>query len=390
MDNITSEIQASLGVHPAIRLPFDELYFGLMAELVAGNVTRQVKDDLELFNYTRNCTFEKNWNIFTIISRGLILCPSQKKVVSLTLPKFWNYGEVLYLPENEPFRATCKYDGSCAFLWFWNDKWHCSTRGSFYSEQAIWAEDWAYKNLNLDALTPGRTYIFEVIYAENRIVITYDFEGLVLITGYDEYGNEFLYDDIVEYASRIGSRVVQTHSFTSIEEMLDKSKELPSSEEGWVVRFDNGYRIKIKGDEYCALHRAISNCTPLAIWDLMRQCLDLNPLIKELPEEFSNDIKSIRNLLEKEEDNLIHNILYLYNITAGATDKEIGMQMPTLKKQFPIASHFIFPCRKMNFLREYKKPGKMRTVLYSKFRPTNNVLNGFVSSSSMSRFAEDI
>ena len=122
MDNITSQIQASLGVHPAIRLPFDELYAGIMAEVTAGNLTRLVKDDLELFNYTRNCSFEKNWNVFTLISRGLILCPSQKKVVSLTLPKFWNYGEVLYLPENEPFRATTKYDGSCIFLFWHNNK----------------------------------------------------------------------------------------------------------------------------------------------------------------------------------------------------------------------------------------------------------------------------
>ena len=389
MDNITSQIQASLGVHPAIRLPFDELYAGIMAEVTAGNLTRLVKDDLELFNYTRNCSFEKNWNVFTLISRGLILCPSQKKVVCQPLIKFFNYGETLYLPENESFRSTTKMDGSCIFLWFWNNKWNCSTRGSFSSEQAIWAENWFHTNCAISELVPGRTYIFEVIYAENRIVITYDFEGLVLITGYDENGNEFLYDDAAWYASRMGTRVVQTNSFNSIEEMLDKSKELPSSEEGWVVRFDNGYRIKIKGDEYCRIHRVISNCTPLSVWDMMRNCQDLAPIIAKLPEEFRKDIRSIRKIMQDKEHELLQSISFLVDLTKNMTDKDLGLAIPYIAKVWPVAAYFLFSCRKNDFMKEGRKPGKFRNSLYKRFRPTANALEGYVPSSAMNRFEED-
>ena len=113
------------------------------------------------------------------------------------------------------------------------------------SDQAIWAEKWLNENANTEMLVPGRTYIFECIYRENRIVISYDFEGLVLITGYDECGNEFLYDDTVEYADRLGTRVVEAPRFSTIDEMIKKADTLSSSEEGWVVRFDNGFRIKI-------------------------------------------------------------------------------------------------------------------------------------------------
>jgi len=390
MDNITSQIKASLGVHPAIRIPFDELYAGIMAEVTAGNVTRLVKDDLELFNYTRNCSFEKNWNVFTLISRGLILCPSQKKVVCQPLIKFFNYGETLYLPENEPFRATTKMDGSCIFLWYWDGKWNCSTRGSFSSDQAIWAENWLHTNCAISELVPGRTYIFEGIYAKNRIVITYDFEGLVLITGYDENGNEFLYDDTTWYASRMGTRVVQTNSFDSIESMLVLAEELPSSEEGWVVRFDNGYRIKIKSSEYCRIHRVISNCTPLSIWDMMRNCQDLEPLIKELPEEFSRDIKSIRKILEDREREILKDIVYLNHLTQDWSDKQLGMEIDILAKNYPIAAYFLFPCRKNNFIVECQTPGKFRNSLYERFRPTGNVLEGYIPSSAMNRFEEDI
>ena len=141
MEDITEQIKSCLGQHPAIRIPFDELYAGIMAEVNAGFINRQVKDDLELFDYSRSCTLEGHWNPFTIVSRGLILCPTKKQVICLGILKFWNYGETLYLPENEEFRATTKYDGSCAFLWNYQDSWHCSTRGSFYSDQAMWAED---------------------------------------------------------------------------------------------------------------------------------------------------------------------------------------------------------------------------------------------------------
>jgi RNA ligase len=390
VENITLQIQACLGVHPAIRLPFDELYSGIIQEVEKGNVNRQVKDDLELFDYTRSCVFEKHWNVFTLISRGLILCPSQKKVVCLPLIKFFNFAEIIYLPENEDFRATLKYDGSMICTFFHSGKWYCSTRGSFVSNQAIWAEKWMHQNVNMGFLVPGRTYIFEVIYKENRIVISYDFEGLVLITGYNEFGYEFLYEDTVEYARQLGTRVVEAPGFCTIEELLKKAEILPSSEEGWVVRFDNGYRIKIKSSEYLKVHRLVSNCTPLAVWDMLRSCMDIEPIIQQLPEEFARDIKSIRKILEEKEKNLIGDIECLVNYTKLLSDKELGLKIPEIAKQFPISAYFIFAARKQNFLEEVKKVGKARNALFSRFRPTANILEGWVPSTSMNRFQEDL
>jgi hypothetical protein len=73
--------------HPVHLLSFDEIYAGLMIEVEAGYINKQVKGDLELFNYSVNATFEKHWNKFTLVARGLILCPTQKKVVALPMPK---------------------------------------------------------------------------------------------------------------------------------------------------------------------------------------------------------------------------------------------------------------------------------------------------------------
>lgn len=132
------------GQHLAVEVPFKALYASLMDEVEKGNVNRTVDDsgDLELFSYSIECQFEGSWNKYNLLARGLVLCPQQKKVVALTYPKFFNYGECSpYIP-NEPFITTGKIDGSLGIIYFWNNEWQVNTRGSFKSEQAKWAKNW--------------------------------------------------------------------------------------------------------------------------------------------------------------------------------------------------------------------------------------------------------
>ena len=382
-------IKSCLGQHPAHRMPFDELYQGLMAEVAQGYIDRQVNDllGLELFNYSRLTTTEDHHTIFTMIARGLILCPSQKKVVCTPLPRFFNYGEVLWLPEREKFEVTSKMDGSCLFAWFWKNEWRTSTRGSFASDQAIWARDWLEKHVETDELIPGQTYIFEVIYPENRIVVGYDFEGLVLLTIFNESGYEIPYDNVKIIAKALAVRITECLEFSSIEEMLELAKTLSSNEEGWVVRFECGYRLKIKGDEYCRIHRIISNCTPLAVWDMLRVNGDVKSLADQLPEEFAKDLLDIEEILSVAEKTLLTQIEALHKQYSHLSDKKLGLELSEIS-QFSKLSGFLFPCRKRNFLEEAKKPGKLRDLLYNFFRPTNNVLDGYVPRSSIHKFSE--
>lgn len=101
------------GRHPAYSMPFEELLAGLNVEIEAGNISKQTDgQSLEIFCYTPQCTYDKNWNIFSLISRGLILDIVEKKVVVAPFPKFFNYSEVFYMPK-EPFEVTEKMDGCC-------------------------------------------------------------------------------------------------------------------------------------------------------------------------------------------------------------------------------------------------------------------------------------
>jgi hypothetical protein len=106
-------LQLQTSKHPAFSMPFDALYQGLQKELLDGNVSVVTSNDLELYNYTIQCQFDNLWNIFSLMARGLILCPKEKKVIAAPFPKFFNYGELTYSLPSEPFSTTEKMDGCC-------------------------------------------------------------------------------------------------------------------------------------------------------------------------------------------------------------------------------------------------------------------------------------
>ena len=67
------------------------------------------------------------------------------------------------------------------------------------------------------------------------------------------------------------------------------------TEEGFVVRFANGERVKFKSLEYLKIARIISGCTPLEIWRHMKDNGDSNPEYYEsLPEEFREEVDNTR------------------------------------------------------------------------------------------------
>ena len=98
---------------------------------------------ITLYDYSKSCTFEKIWNEVTMLCRGLILENETYEIVSLPLPKFFNYeehgttSEFIEQFEKDGFIATDKADGSLGILWEYKGHYGISTRGSWSSEQAI-------------------------------------------------------------------------------------------------------------------------------------------------------------------------------------------------------------------------------------------------------------
>ena len=135
--------------------------------------------DLTIWNYSPRVQYERLWDNITLQCRGLVT-NSNGEIVARPFKKFFNYEE--HKPEdipNENYEVYEKMDGSLGILFYYNE-WILATRGSFTSPQAIKGKELLEK-YDYNRLDKNYTYLFEIIYPENRIVCDYDFEDLVLL-----------------------------------------------------------------------------------------------------------------------------------------------------------------------------------------------------------------
>jgi len=243
---------------------------------------------LAIFNYSRTCQYDRLWDDVTLNCRGLIL-DTNGNVVAKPFPKFFNYEEhtANEIP-NELFDVYEKMDGSLGICFHYADEWHMATRGSFTSEQAIKGRELLEKYDYKNGMIPGYTYLFEIIYPENRIVIDYgDAEKLVVLGAYNnETGNEV---SVVEMTNE-GFEVVTRYN-TFGEGFDELKREISNSKEGYVIRFRNGMRMKIKGDEYVRLHRILTNFSTTDIWELLRTNGNMDEFLDRVPDEFDNWVR---------------------------------------------------------------------------------------------------
>ena len=385
MAEITKQqIETTWGRHPARIIPFDELYQGLLANVKARNIVRVINDNLEIFNYTTHAQYNANWNRFTLIARGLVVDVKKQIVLATPFPKFFNFGEAKVWGSDEvsgEILVYQKYDGSLGIVFWDGDNWRVTTRGSFDSDAAIWGQKWFDENINTDLLKIGNTYLFEIIYLGNRVVVHYEFQGMVLLSAYDFNGYEYTRSQVEILADKLRIRITEVENFESVDKLLKAAQTLDSNSEGWVIRFANGHRLKVKGAEYCRLHRLASRVTPLAIWEIMKEGDDLEAIGQELPEEHLQEFDRICSILETKLQLLIKDVAEIYQRKQHLSDKEIGL---AFKKgewfdATPVSlteKKFLFAVRKQDFFNTVLEPrSRCRRMAFETFRPIGNLLD---------------
>lgn len=288
--------------------------------------------ELVILNYTKETAYEKKWDAFTIISRGLIFNRDTEEVLSAPFKKFFNYGEtpetLVYAKSDIPYSVMNKEDGSLGISYFYGGKVRWATRGSFTSDQAKKAQEiWdnKYSQFN-DSYSKDFTLLTEIIYPENRIVVDYKgFEDLILI-GINEIKTfeSLEYRELEMVASLFGIPLAERFNLT-IEEMLEVKKTLDGNKEGFIVCYRDGFRMKIKGDEYVRRHKILTNLsdkTILEIWEHNNK-EELENILKEIPEEFRGDYEK---LIEEAELSLLSlqlEVIYEVSKVSSFSKKEI-------------------------------------------------------------------
>ncbi len=319
-----------------------ELNKEILDEYVAqGWLSRQVHPTLPLsiYNYTQETQYEKYWDSITLACRGVVVDHETGEVLVKPFPKFFNWEEVVdRVPVNGDYvYVQEKMDGSLGILfyyekrltleeryniWFnsnvvsgmernfdptklpdFNDpyyeptpttrgEWVMATRGSFTSEQAIKGLAIAKRLFNLDAFEKSVTYLCEIIYPENRIVVDYNEEKLVFL-GASTPEAELHWTTAKAFFHAAGVEpeyLVKTEQYFSFSDELYKALKEKNLEnkEGYVLRFQpSNFRMKIKFEDYIKLHRVLTQCSSYDIWENLKDFDKLpNELLENIPDEF--------------------------------------------------------------------------------------------------------
>lgn len=246
-----------------------------------------------IFNYSYNSSFA---DPLVQEARGIVLDVERLEVVCWPFRKFGNYTES-YADDIDwrTARVQEKVDGSIVKLWHDHreGRWRFSTNGIIDAAKAPIegsapgrtflnairsAEN--YSDIHTDALDADRTYIFELVGPEVRVVVPYD-RPMLYHTGtrHNVTG--------IEMDEDIGVLKPARYPIQSLEDCVEAARRLNARDgvdhEGYVVVDANWHRVKVKSPDYLVRHRIASihlspeNCLELLLNRDVRELCELRP-----------------------------------------------------------------------------------------------------------------
>lgn len=326
---------------------------------------------LQILNYTSLCQYSKAWDAVTTQCRGLILDTERAQVHAACLKKFFNLEEHQQqgwpLPEEMPVVYE-KYDGWYGALSWMHDEPWISTRGSFMSPGAVAATAW-FRQI-LPSMTtrevefwrnPDVTHLFEIIMPETRIVVRYDFEGLVWLCTLDRVTGKTVATPADEhfYAIRPAQRIHATDYTTLTQQPYANS-------EGFVVLFPKAdVRVKLKFAEYVNLHRIYTGLSVHSIWKMLYDGSTVEAIVEALPDELqlwatqiattlTEDVQHLHTHIRDSHDRILAALPQTWGDNKTARDKAMAQALLAIDDRFLMLYH------------------KYRDALYKSIEPTGS------------------
>ena len=150
-------------------------------------------------------------------------------------------------------------------------------------------------------------------------------------------GEEYSLDTLIATSKELGVKMSEVVEFDNFNDMMKVVSEYPKELEGVVVTFDNGYKCKLKGIEYCEMFKVMNNLTEREMYmrynpvtdifyanvDPTKGYRNIDDEVLEIPEELPEIRNYADNLRERMHN--IFNIVYDYAVDflkTGLTGKE--------------------------------------------------------------------
>lgn len=201
--------------------------------------------------------------------RGIAFDTETGVIVRRGLQKFFNVGQkeetlVANIDWSKSNTVMDKLDGSLIFCGVrGNDYWLGTRKGetdvsaladSFVSDKP------EYDAFIRDILSENHTPFFEFFCNENMVVIDYEDPFMTVLSARNMYNGDYMcHDELSRIANKHGVSIVKTHKIdiSNPSEFLEKARN-EKDVEGYVVRFQDGQTVKIKGEWYVNLHHIVS------------------------------------------------------------------------------------------------------------------------------------
>jgi RNA ligase len=250
---------------------------------------------LALLNYTQLAHntlhgFPAGWTRALRLCRGIVI-DLEGKLVALPFAKFFNFGEqaeTANLPA-EPFEATVKYDGHLGIIFSYADQLLLTTRGYFDSPTSVLGSqmlaEQAEKNGWNASEFKNRTLLAEIIHPQTKVYVNYGQTGFIAI-GATQLAppQDFNCTELQAWSAVLNLPVTETWNGDSLAELAQLMKDRGiTNQEGYVVRFQSGLRVKFKFENYIGLMVA----DKLTFTYLMNRLISGNAkkMLATLPEE---------------------------------------------------------------------------------------------------------
>jgi len=286
--------------------------------------------DLRIYSYINWC---KVWNDITLNSRGIIYNRKTGEVVAQPFPKFFNMNQRMEtqeynLPWHDGFRIFRKEDGWLGILYRVDGQHRIATRGSFGSPGAIWGTEYL-KKYDLTELPDEVTLLFELICPATRIVVDYgDREDMVLLAAYNRHtGEEYSWKQVEEWSRKFGFTLVESYDQNWLGYCRGQIKTVSGAElEGFVIRFNNGLRVKIKSDNYFWRSSLLMSLTPLNIWATMHYGVVPQDVWEQTDVDYHEKLDEISRALELEYNRVQTEIYQQFDQIEEREDRAIFAQ----------------------------------------------------------------
>lgn len=280
---------------------------------------------LVVWNYTAATQYGRLWDEVTLSTRGLVT-DVQGNTVAPCIPKFFNLGETDYSIKDFS-TAYEKLDGSLIHVFKYDGQWVCSSRGSFESDHAKWAQELVDKNLHLfkEYEYTDVVFVCELIIPENRIVVDYgDEESLRLISAFI-YSSRFGWEETRPQEWNWPWTKVKLVPVEDLPEYLEQSNI-----EGVVLLNAHG-RVKVKTQEYVELHRIVTELTTKRVFKHYLEHGNVDALLEVVPDEWYERI----GMLVWKFDNAVN---FLYALANTRYQRVVeGLGSDATRKDFAMA-----------------------------------------------------